>query len=126
MLNITTQLTVGFPPLMPQRGLHLPIADLQAIVPTTIVVLSYLQLTPGDTANQTATVHFASDPEHSTNFHSAGRRYSITGSSSHGEFTCELTETTRSASSLDIEKQLRLLDPSPCPSGGPVVSIETK
>ncbi|KAM5530273.1 hypothetical protein V8D89_016052 [Ganoderma adspersum] len=106
MLNITTQLT--------------------AIVPTTIVVLSYLQLTPGDTADQTASVHFASDPEHSTNFHSAGRRYSATGLSSHGEFTCELTETSRSVSSLEVEKQIRLLDPSPCPSGGPISSVGTK
>ncbi len=89
-------------------------------MPTTIVVLSHLQLTPGDSANQTATVHFASNPEHSADFHSSGRRYSGPDLSSHEEFTCELTETTRSASSLDIEnlKQDCLLDPSPVSSNG--------
>ncbi|PIL23361.1 hypothetical protein GSI_14672 [Ganoderma sinense ZZ0214-1] len=102
MLNITTQLT--------------------AIVPTTIVVLSHLHLILGDTANQTVSVHFASNPEHSANFHSTGRAYSGPDSNPHEEFTCELTETTRSPSALDIEKQIRLLDPSPCPSRGPTVN----
>ncbi|KAI1794431.1 hypothetical protein LXA43DRAFT_140207 [Ganoderma leucocontextum] len=98
--------------ILKHPGLHVMLnitTPLTAIVPTTIVVLSHLQLTPGDTANQTVTVHFASNPELSANFHSAVRRQSGPGSNSHEEFTWELAAATRSASSLDIEKQPRLL-----------------
>ena len=38
---------------------------MQNIVPTSIIVLSHLKMTPGDTANETVTVHFATRVEDS-------------------------------------------------------------
>ncbi|KAI0754428.1 hypothetical protein C8Q80DRAFT_1139038 [Daedaleopsis nitida] len=90
-------------------GLHVMLnilVPLSNIVPTTIVVLSHLKYTLGDTANETATVRFATRVEESAAFGNGRERSSSRGARGHEVIT---TARSQSCGSLDfpgdVEKQ---------------------